>query len=449
MAESTLPPHHPGLEGVDLEGLKHKCPAFSSGCPYAKVDQVESLAINSAELAKCPAFQKGCPFSNKSKDEISTLLATIPKEHPTLNMNEFPPCDDGIALVKVLNQFLTITELETVFNENNVPTLQDEAILEDPQLAQAMREGTKVVHRAAETSVFTRRFLKGDISREEYGRYILSLYFVYQKMEALLAQHKSHPSVQLIHFPTELNREEALLEDLDYFYGKDRARALVEDKSNVTPAVQQYLTAMDEACAKHPALMIAHSYSRYLGDLSGGQLLAKRLKQAVMGLKPGSAEWDTKVGLAFYHFDHLGNQAEFKDFYRQRLNSAQVNASTREWIVAEAVRSFELNIAVFDEIQHLSDTNCLPPMPSVSQRVQKQQQTITNPDGSTTIRTITTTTTTTATNGASEKHQQRKQQRRRPTPADSNITCWIMGTTLAVTAISVGLHVYKRYYVKE
>lgn len=52
MPENTLPPQHPGLEGVDLEGLKHKCPAFASGCPYAKVDQVESLAVNSAELAK-------------------------------------------------------------------------------------------------------------------------------------------------------------------------------------------------------------------------------------------------------------------------------------------------------------------------------------------------------------------------------------------------------------
>ena len=28
--------------------------------------------------------------------------------------------------------------------------------LEDPQLASAMREGTKVVHRAAETSIFTK-----------------------------------------------------------------------------------------------------------------------------------------------------------------------------------------------------------------------------------------------------------------------------------------------------
>lgn len=46
-----------------------------------------------------------------------------------------------------------MAQLENLFGEKQ-PT--EEPILEDPQLAQAMREGTKVVHRAAETSVFTR-----------------------------------------------------------------------------------------------------------------------------------------------------------------------------------------------------------------------------------------------------------------------------------------------------
>ncbi|KAI8093687.1 heme oxygenase-domain-containing protein [Halteromyces radiatus] len=442
---TTLP--HPGLEDVDIDGLKHKCPAFATGCPYAKIDEVDSLAVSFGELSKCPAFQKGCPFSNKSKEEISTLLATIPKEHPTLNMNELPSCEEGIALVKILNQFLTVSQLDSLFNEKK-SDIQEE-ILEDPQLAQKMREGTKVVHRAAETSVFTRRFLKGDITREEYGRYILSLYFVYQKMEALLQQHKDHPAVKLIHFPTELNREQALLQDLEFFYGKEGAIKQVTDTKNVTPAVKSYVDAMEQACAKEPALLIAHSYSRYLGDLSGGQILAKRLKTAILGLKPTDVAWDTKDGLAFYHFEQLGNQAEFKDFYRQRLNGAHVNATTRDMIVSEAVRSFELNIAVFDEIQHLSESNQLPPMDNKSSftktTVEKDQ------DGNTITTTYTTTTTTTYTDGSSpsEKHRQRRQQRRRPTPADSNITCWIMGTTLAITAISVGLHVYKRYYLKE
>jgi heme oxygenase len=56
--------------------------------------------------------------------------------------------------------------------------------------------------------------------------------------------------------------------DLEYYYGKDQVPDLIAlDK--MTPAVRKYVDAMESACAKNPALLIAHSYSRYLGDLSG------------------------------------------------------------------------------------------------------------------------------------------------------------------------------------
>ncbi|CAO3640343.1 unnamed protein product [Cunninghamella echinulata] len=405
MVETTSLPPHPGLENVDIDDLKHKCPAFAAGCPYAKIEEVDSVAVSFGELKKCPAFKTGCPFSNKSKEEISALLTTIPHQHPTLNMNELPSCEEGVLLVKALNQFLTVAQLETLFDmkpkEEKVPD-----VLENPELATAMKEGTKKVHRAAESSIFTKRFLKGDISREEYGRYILSLYFVYQKMEALLNQYKDHPVVKIIHFPNELNREQALLEDLEYFYGKEFVKQVAQPK-NITPAVQQYLQAMEKACEKNPSLLIAHSYSRYLGDLSGGQILAKRLKKNILHLdEKDASSWETKEGLKFYHFDQLGNQAEFKDFYRQRLNGAQVNAETRDLIVQEAVYSFELNIAVFDEIQLLSEKKLLPPMKLKKKRIIKHN-----------------------------------------TPPDSNLSCWIMGTSLAIATLSIGFQLYKRYYV--
>lgn len=196
--------------------------------------------------------------------------------------------------------------------------------------------------------------------------------------------------------------------DLEYFYGKELVKQVVQPK-NITPAVQQYLNAMEKACEKDPSLLIAHSYSRYLGDLSGGQILAKRLKKSILRLDENDASsWESKEGLKFYHFDQLGNQAEFKDFYRQRLNGAQVNAEQRDLIVKEAVHSFELNIALFDEIQLLSEKKLLPPMKLKKKRIIKQN-----------------------------------------TPPDSNISCWIMGTSLAVAAISIGFQVYKRYYVNK
>lgn len=61
----------------------------------------------------------------------------------------------------MLNRFLDKSQLEQLFDmkqekEEEVPVEQEPEYLEDPQLASAMREGTKVVHRAAETSVFTK-----------------------------------------------------------------------------------------------------------------------------------------------------------------------------------------------------------------------------------------------------------------------------------------------------
>lgn len=147
-------------------------------------------------------------------------------------------------------------------------------------------------------------------------------------MEELLVQYKDHPVVSIIHFPHELNRTESIVKDLEYFYGQDRVAELIDPES-ITPAVKKYVQAMKDACVKSPALLIAHSYSRYLGDLSGGQILSKRLKKSVLNLNENDGSWDTTEGLNFYLFNNLGNQTDFKNFYRERLNAAKVDQTTR------------------------------------------------------------------------------------------------------------------------
>lgn len=59
-----------------------------------------------------------------------------------------------------------------------------------------------------------------------------------------------------------------LLIDIEFYYGKDRVAEIISEK-NITPAVSAYIKALKDAAEKNPALLIAHSYSRYLGDLSG------------------------------------------------------------------------------------------------------------------------------------------------------------------------------------
>jgi hypothetical protein len=124
----------------------------------------------------------GCPFSDKSKEELAVLIESVPKEHPLINPHgndhclsflfkikhgcltlglELPSCHEGELLVQALNAFLSQIRQETDIIQDGHPNpghKQPEAIdfLEDPQLAGAMREGTKAVHKAAENSVFTK-----------------------------------------------------------------------------------------------------------------------------------------------------------------------------------------------------------------------------------------------------------------------------------------------------
>lgn len=88
--------------------------------------------------------------------------------------------------------------------------------------------------------------------------------------------------------------------------------------------------------------LIAHVYTRYFGDLSGGQIL-KKLLAGNLGLK--SRE------LSFYDFPGIADAAAFKRDYRKALNQAAQEISDVDAIVAEAMSTFEHNIAVSESVK--------------------------------------------------------------------------------------------------
>jgi heme oxygenase len=110
-----------------------------------------------------------------------------------------------------------------------------------------------------------------------------------------------------------------------------------------TAACEKYLTRIREISANDPVLLVAHAYTRYMGDLSGGQILKKIAKES-MGLNEGD-------GTAFYEFDDIRNHGEFKKRYREALDTLPVDAATAERIVEEANASFHMNMAMFRELE--------------------------------------------------------------------------------------------------
>lgn len=92
---------------------------------------------------------------------------------------------------------------------------------------------------------------------------------------------------------------------------------------------------------ENPELLVAHAYTRYLGDLSGGQVLGK-ITQKSLGLS-------SKEGLSFFSFPGVSSPNRFKQLYRSRMNSVELTEEEKAAVLEEAVDAFELNIQVREQ----------------------------------------------------------------------------------------------------
>nr|YP_009732312.1 heme oxygenase [Gracilaria spinulosa]QHS70711.1 heme oxygenase [Gracilaria spinulosa] len=203
-------------------------------------------------------------------------------------------------------------------------------------LAQQLREGTTKAHSMAENVSFVKSFLGGVVDKKSYRRLVANLFFVYTALEEEIEKNKNHFVVQSIYFP-ELNRTLSLKQDLEYYYGSNWHEQVCPSL-----ATKMYVNRIRDISINQPELLIAHAYTRYMGDLSGGQIL-KKIAQTAMNLSSND-------GTAFYNFHNIKDDKRFKLIYRQALDNAPIDQMQIEQIIAEANIAFNLNMKVFQEL---------------------------------------------------------------------------------------------------
>ena len=204
-------------------------------------------------------------------------------------------------------------------------------------LATRLREGTKQSHSLAENAGFIQCFLKGAVERKSYRQLLGNFYFVYTALEEQLEALQTHPVLSQLYFP-ELHRQNSLIQDLTYYWGIHW-----QDAISPSAATQHYVSRIQEVAIADPILLVAHAYTRYLGDLSGGQLL-KKIAQRGMNLPQDQ-------GTAFYDFTDIQNSKTFKITYRQALDDLPLDNNHINLIVDEANLAFQLNMGLFQELE--------------------------------------------------------------------------------------------------
>ena len=200
----------------------------------------------------------------------------------------------------------------------------------------ALYLGSKTLHTEAERSGFINDMLRGEASREGYILLQRNLLPAYQALEAGLARHRDTPALAAL-AAYRLDRAGALEADLRALCGGDYSHVAL------LPEGAAYAQRITDTAQGNGERLIAHAYTRYLGDLSGGQIL-KRLLAKKPGLQPNE--------LSFYDFPDHPDLAALKADYRQALDAAGSLADDPQAVIDEGSKAFALNIDLSWAVQN-------------------------------------------------------------------------------------------------
>ncbi|GLW33492.1 heme oxygenase (biliverdin-producing) [Actinoplanes regularis] len=201
--------------------------------------------------------------------------------------------------------------------------------------AARLRKATMSEHRDAETRGFITRLMGGTVPRDGFAALTAQYLIIYRELEAAAAVMRDNPVAADFADPV-LSRVAALESDLAHLYGPDWA-ARVEPVA----ATERYAARVREFCRTSPAHFVAHHYVRYLGDLSGGQLVGRKVAATYRLDLPGTA---------FYRFDQITDPKAYKTVYRARLDALDLPPADLDTLVDESQLAFTLNSAVFQDL---------------------------------------------------------------------------------------------------
>lgn len=192
-------------------------------------------------------------------------------------------------------------------------------------------------HTEAETSTFMSDLLGGRLGVDAYTRYTEQLWFVYRALEGASESLRQDP-VAGPFIQRELARTPELERDLAHLRGADWRTGL-----EPLPAAAAYAARVEECARTWPGGFVAHHYTRYLGDLSGGQIIRDKAEKTWGFARKGD-------GVRFYVFEEISNPAAFKRGYRELLDRVAADDLEKQRIIDECKRAFDFNGAVFREL---------------------------------------------------------------------------------------------------
>jgi heme oxygenase len=202
--------------------------------------------------------------------------------------------------------------------------------------SQALRERTWSGHGESEGAGFMHDLMTGKGTREDYVALVAQHYFVYEALESAAATFAGDAGAAAFISP-QLTRLPALETDLEFLLGADWKQQITP-----LPTTDRYVARIREIEAEGwSGGFVAHHYTRYLGDLSGGQAIGRLMKRH-FGFETN--------GILFYLFDQIADPKSFKETYRDQLDAAGWDDAERERVIDEVLHAYRLNTELFEDL---------------------------------------------------------------------------------------------------
>lgn len=199
----------------------------------------------------------------------------------------------------------------------------------------ALRERSSSAHSGSEHAGFMADLMRGKGTRDDYVALVAQHWFIYEALESTAERMKADPVASLF-ISEKLTRLPALEADLEYLIGDDW-----RERIEPLPTTRRYVDRILQVGATWAGGFVAHHYTRYLGDLSGGQFIGK-----LMARQFG---FDTN-GIGFYLFADIADPAAFKEVYREQLDAAPWDADEQDRVIDEVLVAYRFNTDLFTDL---------------------------------------------------------------------------------------------------
>lgn len=206
----------------------------------------------------------------------------------------------------------------------------------DP-LSTVLRQATWGAHEEVESGPLEDALADGRLNPDVYADLLAQSLAIYQAIEGLAPRMTNDPVAGPFVRP-EVFRAAHVERDLAHYWG-----ASWRDRVDLLPETQFYVQRIATVAADDPIAWIAHGYTRYLADLSGGLVIDKAITEAY-GLE--------QDGRWLYTFDLPAgvDPKTWKNAYRQLLNVLDLDPATAIRLIEEALIAYQCNIALNDAL---------------------------------------------------------------------------------------------------